>query len=87
MRRLTAAGLHRGPEAATEFEKITEHPGLVGTDVTGSLAHLQMARAYAMDGNRDAARTHYQDFLPIWKDVDPNIPAYQQATAEYATLR
>jgi len=86
LRGLAYLQLRRGTEAAAEFEKIIEHPGLVISNIIGSLAHLQMARAYAVDGNRDAARTHYQDFLAIWKDADSNIPVYRQAKAEYAKL-
>ena len=86
LRGLAYLQLHRGSEAAAEFEKIVQHPGLVSTEVIGSLAHLQLARAYEMGGKHDAARTEYQDFLAIWKDADPNVPVYQQARAEYAKL-
>ena len=55
--------------------------------VTGALAHLQLARAQAMMGDKAAARKSYQDFLSLWKDADPDIPIYQQAKAEYARLR
>jgi hypothetical protein len=29
----------------------------------------------------------YQDFLTLWKDVDPDIPILKEAKAEYAKLR
>ena len=32
-------------------------------------------------------KTAYQDFLMLWKDADPDIPIYEQATAEYAKLQ
>jgi hypothetical protein len=40
-----------------------------------------------MMGNEVAARSSYEDFLSFWKDADSNIPIYQQAKAEYASLR
>ena len=55
--------------------------------VTGALAHLQLARAQVMAGNKAAARKSYQDFLALWKDADHDIPIYQQAQAEYAKLQ
>jgi hypothetical protein len=53
----------------------------------GSLAHLQLARAQAMSGDKAAARKSYQDFLTLWRDADPDIPIYQQAKTEYAKLQ
>jgi eukaryotic-like serine/threonine-protein kinase len=36
-------------QAQTEFQKILDHPGLVGNYILGSLAHLGLGRAYAME--------------------------------------
>ena len=36
-------------KAQAEFQKILDHPGLVGNYVLGALAHLGMGRAYAME--------------------------------------
>ena len=35
-------------EAGAEFEKILDHRGIVADDPIGALAHLQLARAYAL---------------------------------------
>ena len=35
----------RGPEAATEFQKILDHRGIVLNEPIGALAHLQLGRA------------------------------------------
>jgi eukaryotic-like serine/threonine-protein kinase len=78
--------LHDGSKAAAEFQKILDHRGVVGTCVFGALAHLQIARAYAMQGEASKARTAYQDFLALWKDADTDIPIFKQAKAEYAKL-
>ena len=52
-----------------------------------ALAHLQIGRAYAMEGDTAKARAAYQDFLTLWKDADPDVPILKQAKAEYAKLQ
>ena len=76
-----------GRLAAVEFQKLLDHRGMVGTDVTGALAHLQIARAQKMMSDEAAARKSYETFLDLWKDADPDLPVYQQAKAEYAQLK
>jgi len=76
-----------GQQAAAEFQRVIDHPGVVLLHLQGALAHLQLARAEAMAGDKAAARQSYQDFLTLWKDADPDIPIYQQAKAEYAKLQ
>ena len=78
--------LHDGNRAAAEFQKFIGHRGLVGNFPWGALAHLGLARAYAMQGDTAKARSAYQDFLTLWKDADPDIPILKQAKAEYAKL-
>jgi eukaryotic-like serine/threonine-protein kinase len=79
--------LHQGSQAAGEFQKILDHPGIVLNFPLGALAHLGLARAYAMQGDTAKARTAYQDFLALWKDADPDIPILIAAKSEYAKLR
>jgi serine/threonine protein kinase/tetratricopeptide (TPR) repeat protein len=74
-------------QAVAEFQKILAHPGAAGFSPTGSLAHLQLGRAYALAGDPAKARTAYQDFFALWKDADPGIPVLKQAKAEYAKLQ
>jgi eukaryotic-like serine/threonine-protein kinase len=76
----------RGTEAAAEFQKILDHRGLVTNEPIGALAHLQIGRAYAMQGDTAKAKAAYQDFLTLWKDADPNIPVLVAANSEYAKL-
>ena len=76
-----------GRQAAGEFQKLLDHPGILESDIKGALAHLQLGRAQAMMGDKEAARKSYQDFLTLWKDADPDIPIYKQAKAEYAKLK
>jgi hypothetical protein len=79
--------LHQGVEAATEFQKILDHRGIVVSDPIGALAHLQLGRAYALSGDTTKAKSAYQDFLTLWKDADANIPIFKQAQAEYAKMQ
>jgi eukaryotic-like serine/threonine-protein kinase len=77
---------HQGSEAAVEFQKILGHRGIVLNEPIGALAHLQIGRAYAMQGDTAKARAGYQDFLTLWKDADSDIPILIAAKAEYAKL-
>ena len=77
----------QGPAAAAEFQKILAHSGLVQNCPTGALAHLGLARAYAIQKDMDKAKAAYQDFLTLWKDADPDISIYKQAKTEYAKLQ
>jgi serine/threonine protein kinase/tetratricopeptide (TPR) repeat protein len=77
---------HKGHEAAAEFQKILDHSGIVVNGPIGALAHLQIGRAYAMQGDTAKARAAYQDFLTLWKDADPDIPIFIAAKSEYAKL-
>jgi serine/threonine protein kinase/tetratricopeptide (TPR) repeat protein len=79
--------LGRGAEAAVEFQKILDHPGLVGNFPIGALARLGLGRAYAMQGDTARARAAYQDFLTLWKDADPDVPVLREAKAEFAKLK
>jgi eukaryotic-like serine/threonine-protein kinase len=88
---------HRGPEAAAEFQKVLNHRGIVFNEPIGALAHLGLARAYAIQGAeasdnsrpqlRANARSAYEDFLKLWKEADPNIPLLAQVHAEYDRLK
>ena len=80
-----AAG--KGNEGAAEFQKIVDHSGIVWNCWTGSLAHLGLARAYAISGDNAKAEAAYQDFLALWKDADVNVPVLREAKAEYAKLK
>jgi tetratricopeptide (TPR) repeat protein len=90
-----AAG--QGSAAATEFQKILDHSGIVWNCWTGALARLGVARANALEArssqgaDADAARVRalaaYKDFLTLWKEADPDIPILKEAKTEYARLQ
>jgi len=77
----------QGQSAAAEFQKVIDHPGIVNNFITGTLAHLQLGRAQAMLGEKEAARKSYQDFFALWKEADPDLPILHAAKAEYAKLK
>ena len=79
--------LHKGNEAAAEFQKVLDHPGIVINTIFGALAHLQLGRAYALQADSAKARAAYQDFFALWKDADPDVPILKEAKAEYAKLK
>ncbi len=76
----------RGSEAAAEFRKILNHPGVLRSEPIGALAHLGLARAMALSGDSVKAAAAYQEFLTLWKDADSDIPSFREAKAEYAKL-
>ncbi len=78
---------HDGAKAAAEYQKILDHRGIDPTSLLYAVAHLGLARAYALQGDTAKARTAYQDFLTLWKDADPDIPVLKEAKAEYAKLQ
>jgi hypothetical protein len=78
---------HQGSAAAAEFQKILDHACVVWNEPIGALAHLGLARAYALSGDTVKAKSAYQDFLGLWKDADPDIPILKEAKAEYAKLQ
>jgi eukaryotic-like serine/threonine-protein kinase len=86
VRGLAYLAAHRSSEAASEFQKILDHRGIVLNEPIGALAHVQIGRAYAMQGDTAKAKAAYRDFLALWKNADPDIPILKQAKAEYAKL-
>jgi len=76
----------QGKEAAAEFQKMIDYRALLNTNPVGSLAYLQLGRAFALQGETVKARAAYHDFLTLWKDADPDVPIFQQAKTELAQL-
>jgi DNA-binding winged helix-turn-helix (wHTH) protein/tetratricopeptide (TPR) repeat protein len=74
--------LHRGTDAATEFRKILDHPGIVANDPIGAIAHLQLGRAYMQSGDPIRAKAAYGDLLSLWKDADHGLSMLEQAKVE-----
>jgi eukaryotic-like serine/threonine-protein kinase len=79
---LSRMGRHR--EAAAEFQKILDHPGMTLTDPIGPMARLQLARAWSASGDRAKSNAAYQLLMTLWKDADPDVPVVREAKAEFA---
>jgi tetratricopeptide (TPR) repeat protein len=79
--------MHRGADAAMEFQKIIDHPGWDAESAMYPLAHLGLARAAILTGDDAKARSSFQEFLTLWKDADPDIPILLEARNEYGKLK
>lgn len=77
----------QGELAAQEFQKILDHPGLVINFPLHALARLELAKARASFQDRAGARQAFQEFLTLWKNADPDVPALRQAKAEFARMQ
>ncbi len=77
---------HQGAEAAAEFQKILDWPGVALNEPIAALAHLGLARSQALSGNIANSRAAYNAFLSLWKDADPDIPVLIAAKSEYVKL-
>jgi eukaryotic-like serine/threonine-protein kinase len=79
--------LGRGRDAAAEFQKIIDHRGFAKASPLASLARLDLARAYVLDGDWVQGLATYGDLLKIWHDADPDLSPRREAKDEYARLR
>jgi len=78
--------LHRGTEAATEYQKILDHRGFMLACPLGALTHLGLARSLVAAGDISKAQAAYQEFFTLWRGADPDLPILKQASAESAKL-
>jgi eukaryotic-like serine/threonine-protein kinase len=83
----TYLAARQGKEAAAEFQKIIDHRPIVLYEPIGALAHVGLARAYALEGDTARAKSAYEEFLALWKEGDPDIPILVAAKAEYEKLK
>jgi eukaryotic-like serine/threonine-protein kinase len=79
--------LHRGREAAAEFQKVLEQHSITQNGPIGVLARLGLARAFAISDERTKARESYQEFFRLWTNAEPEIPILHEAKVEYAKLQ
>jgi DNA-binding winged helix-turn-helix (wHTH) protein/tetratricopeptide (TPR) repeat protein len=87
VRGLAYLALKDGPHAAAEFQKLIDNPALDDPPAPRAfIAHVWLARAYALEGKKPEARAEYEKFFTLWKDADPDTPILQQSRAEYARL-
>jgi serine/threonine protein kinase/tetratricopeptide (TPR) repeat protein len=79
--------LHKGKEAAAEFQKFLDHRGVALNSPLGALARFQLGRSYALQGDAGRSRGAYQDFVTLWSGADPDIPVLILAKSEYEKLK
>lgn len=77
----------QGAQAADVARKILDHRGQSPLSTLWPLAHLALARASAIQGDREQARKSYQDFFALWKDADADIPILIAAKKEFEKLK
>lgn len=71
-------------DASTEFQKILDNRGAAG--FYWPLAHVGLARAFALSGEKEKSLAAYRNFFELWNHADPDIPVLKQAKAEFAKL-
>jgi len=86
-RGLVALDGHDGKTAEAEFQRILDHRGVVLNFPLGSLAHLGLARARVLNGDKKGALSAYQNFLALWQGADADLPVLKEAKAEYESVR
>jgi tetratricopeptide (TPR) repeat protein len=87
VRGLAYLKLGKADEAAQAFQRILDLRTFALLDPIVPIAHLGLARAYALQGDKARSRIAYQDFLALWKDADPDLPLLREAKLEYAKVR
>jgi tetratricopeptide (TPR) repeat protein len=79
--------LKDGPHAQAEFQKLVANPAVEEPTLPRTfIAHVGLARAYALQHKTEDAKAEYEKFFALWSDADPETPVLQQARAEYAQL-
>jgi len=77
----------QGEKAEAEFKKLIANPGVDDPVHPWTvLAHVGLARAYALEGNKAGSKGEYEKLFALWKDADSDLPVLQQARREYAQL-
>ncbi len=71
-----------GEQAATEFQKILDHPQLTLTDPVSAMAILGLARAYELSGDHAKSVATFKNFQLIWKVADPGLSPYPRADTQ-----
>ena len=77
---------HQGAQAAAEFQKIIDWPGVALNEPIAALAQLGQARAYIEAKDVRKGREVYDRFFALWKDADDDIPVLHEARWEYQKL-
>ena len=79
--------LRNGAAAGAEFQRMIDNRCQGILSPLYPLAHIGLARASALTGDKNKSRKAYQDLFALWKEADPGLPILRQARQEYQTLR
>jgi predicted Zn-dependent protease len=77
----------QGGDAAQSFQRVLDLKAYTWVDTLVPLSQLGLARAYALEGDKEHSRVAYQDFLARWKDADTDIPLFKEAKTEYSKVQ
>jgi DNA-binding winged helix-turn-helix (wHTH) protein/tetratricopeptide (TPR) repeat protein len=78
--------MHQPAQAAAEYQDILSTPGIDPVSPMYPLAHLGLARSFAMQSKLSESRKEYETFFSLWKNADADVPVLKQAHLEYAQL-
>jgi hypothetical protein len=78
VRGLAYLSMNRSEEAAAEFTRLLEHPGLYAGDPVEAAARGQLARAWILAGNTVQVQKAVGDFLTLWANASPDLPLLRQ---------
>jgi eukaryotic-like serine/threonine-protein kinase len=78
--------LRDGARAAIEFGIIRDRRGVDPFSPLYPLAHLGLARAHALTGDRAASLKNYEEFFKFWTDADAELRLLRAARVEYDRL-
>jgi tetratricopeptide (TPR) repeat protein len=87
VRGLAYLSLKSGNEAAVEFQRILGHRGEAPLSVLYPLAHLGLARAFAITSETEKSRKQYQRFFGLWRDADADLPILVEAKKGSESLK
>jgi DNA-binding winged helix-turn-helix (wHTH) protein/Tfp pilus assembly protein PilF len=78
---------HEPELALAEYQKVVSNAGIDPICPQLPLAHLGLARIYALQHNVAASRREYETLFSQWKNADQDLPVLQQARLEFKHLR
>jgi hypothetical protein len=87
LRGLAHLRMGHGFQAALEFSRIVDQPGLGATDLLYVVAQRQLARATAMSGGGAVLGQLYGKFFKAWQHADRDLPLVSETREEYRDLR
>jgi predicted Zn-dependent protease len=73
-------------QAAAAYQQILSNPGIDPTSPMLPLAHLGLARTYALNHRRTESLAEYDHFFDYWKTADSDLPVTKKARIDFNQL-